>query len=418
MYSEWSSLADEIRSDYSSNEVLGVYPADSGKEVVSIVLKSLTSESSHPVTLTSHQQVKWTMEVIGCGLALPLSEHVLIHHCVDIYETWLSAIHKQEDSIPTPLKETPDEYARTIFQQLCHVFSPASQAASSNLSTSSSVVQLQLDNQTLLCSRVLRLFHVITQPSTKMNPDTWECFLSCLLRIANIMLAPPSEPNSLSTELKGLPIHVLFEAWLRACVVCFPRPQLWKSLQELCCHWRHHGTLASEWTKLVYTLTYQVINNLYTSKFLSNIEPSRERLDSYFNKIVTDMPHDVLIQTWYRMLHTLGNPVEVSYPHIIANLPAFKKSSENEGAGGGQRHNKVQPLPPAEANLAALPRIYQELMRGVASLVYLFLGQDISWNRWEETDGSEEEGRRKVKRHDSKDSGRGPLVAPQGMWYF
>lgn len=401
---------DEIRGEVTLDNVLNAYPFHAGKDVVSLILKSLTETpraKDLPVSLTTHEQVKWTMDVISYGLALPLSEHKLMHLCIDVYESWLSTVHEAKKSVPRALKETPDEYVQTIFKQLSQVFTPRPETTPSlNASLSSSTVQLLLDNQALLCKRVLSIFHqAVTDSRTKISRETWDCLLLCLLRINDITLAPPIEPNSIAVNLKALPVHVLFEAWLRACTQCFPRPQLWKSLHELCSQWRHHGVLANQWTRLVYTLTYNVIANLYTQDFLSDVHPSSLVLDTNFEKIVREMPYDVLVQCWYRILHTLGNPVELSYPQIIASLPAFQKHA-SEGEGHHQTHHRSkQHLSSTQPSLTALPRIYHELMRGVAKLVYLFLGQDAGWNDWDEVDvgygGVEDQ----LRRHDSTGKG-------------
>lgn len=401
MYSEWSSLVDAIKDEGSLNKALNAYPAHAGKDVVNIVLKSLTDPpraKDLPVSLITHDQVKWTMDVISYGLTLPLSEHKLMHLCVDVYDSWLSAIHEPKKSVPKPVKETPDIYVQTIFQQLSEVFTPRRELVGSvGVILSSSTVQLHLDNQAVLCKRVLSIFHqAITDSRTKMSRETWDCLLLCLLRTNHIILSPPPEPNSIAANLKAMPVHVLFEAWLRASSTCFPRPQLWKSLHELCCQWRHHGILANQWTRLSYTLTYQVITNLYTSDYLSDILPSNSRLDLDFRRLIAEMPYDVLVQCWYRMLHTLGNPVELSYPHILARLPAFQ---EHGLEGDGQLQRSKQQPHATQSHLAALPRIYHELMRGVATLVYLFLGQDVGWSEWDETDYGAD--RHSLKRHDS-----------------
>lgn len=412
MYSEWSSLVDEIRGEVALDNVLNAYPPHAGKDVVNIVLKSLTDApraKDLPVTLNTHDQVKWTMHVISYGLALPLFEHKLMHLCVDVYESWLSSIHGPKKSVPKPVRETPDVYVQTIFKQLSQVFTPRQETTPSmTASLSSSSIQLQLDNQSVLCQRVLSIFHqVVTDSRTKMVRGSWDCLLLCLLRINDIVLSPPLEANSVTANLRALPVHVLFEAWLRACTHCFPRPQLWKSLHELCGQWRHHGCLANQWTHLVYTLTYHVIANLYTQDFLSAVHPSNAMMDASFAKIVGEMPYDVLVQCWYRSLHTLGNPVELSYPNIIAKLPAFQKlSSERGGGEGGHHHHRSKQhlaAPSLQPNLAALPRIYHELMRGVATLVYLFLGQDVvEYNEWQEVDVGLEE---QLRRSDSTGKG-------------
>ncbi len=424
MYSEWSSLEDEIRGESALKNVLNAYPSHAGKDVVNIVLKSLTDApraKDLPVNLSTHDQVKWTMDVISYGLALPLSEHKLIHLCIDVYDSWLTAVgNEPKKSVPKVVKDAPDAYVQIIFKQLSQVFVPRQDGGSVGFSLSSAAIQVQAENQAVLCKRVLQICHlIVTTPRTKMSRETWDCLLLCLLRINNTILSPPQEPNSIAASLKALPVHVLFEAWLRACTKWFPRPQLWKSLHELCSSWRHHGCLAMQWTRLVYTLTFQVITNLYKEDYLSEIQPSFSRLDVDFKRIILMMPYDVLVQCWYRVVHALGNPVELSYPQIMARLPAFQAKGTSDALMHHHHHrdgeqgarSKNHPLPTPSSYLAALPRIYHELMRGVATLVYLFLGQDVVWNEWDETDGSGGAGLEdysQLKRHDS--SGKGECM--------
>lgn len=432
MYSEWSSLVDEIRDEKSSSldNVLKAYPTNVGKEVVKLVLKALNDSPPHSsstkdliavhlepaVALTTHQQVEWSMGVISYGLSLPLAEHDLMHLCIDTYEIWLTVVYDAKPAVPCSVKEEPNLYVQSMFRQLCQVFNKRPETVPSTGASSSSNVQLMLENQALLCNRVLRMLHnAVTQNTTRLSRESWDCLLRSLLRVTNLVLAPPIEPNSLATNLKSLPVHVLFEAWLQASVHAFPRPQLWKSLYQLCHHWRHHRCLANQWTRLVYTLTFKVISHLYTANYLREIDPSPVRLDKNFRRIVEHMPYDVSVQCWYRILHTLGDPVELAYPQSIANLPAFKKYAlEREE---GQRYRPPQ-LSPTQTSLAALPRIYHELMRGVATLVYLFLGKDVMWDEWEgEEDGGGggrgRGGNSGLHRNSSKDLSKGQ----QGKYY-
>lgn len=422
MYSEWSSLVDEIRGEISLDNVLSAYPAHAGKEVVSIVLKSLT-DTPHsrdlPISLLTHSQVKWTMDVISHGLTLPLSEHKLMHLCIDMYESWLSALHEPKKSVPKTVKDAPDAYIQIIFKQLTQVFTPRAETSTQgSVGLSNSSIQLLLDNQGVLCKRILSIFHhAVMDTQAKMTRESWDCLLLCLLRINDIVLTPPLEPNTVAANLKALPIQVLFEAWLRASTSWFPRPQLWKSLHELCGQWRHHGSLANQWTRLVYTLTYHVICNLYTKSFMGDVQPSP---DANFGRLVQMMPHDVLVQCWYRVLHMLGNPVELSYPHIIAKLPAFQKhlsDSLQHQQQQQQRSSKHHLHVTAQPYLASLPRIYYELMRGVATLVYLFLGQEISWTDWEEDVAGSYLGEQ-LKRHDSNSYKSSQGQERYMVWYI
>ena len=69
MYSEWSSLQDEIQSDGGNVSVLHKFPDVVGKDVAALVVRSLAQTLSvsvnngEPSNLTGEREVKWTMEV-------------------------------------------------------------------------------------------------------------------------------------------------------------------------------------------------------------------------------------------------------------------------------------------------------------------------------------------------------------------
>ena len=157
-------------------------------------------------------------------------------------------------------------------------------------------------------------------------------------------------------------IHVLFEAWLRACTAFFPAPHLWKSLRELCLHWRHHHCLAEEWSRLMYSLTFKVVCHLFSPRYLDHLQVQLEE-DSDYSLILQSVPSASLVQCWFRMLHTIGNPVELSYITTFSSLPAFQKVASESG-------DQFAALP------HDLPLIFHEAMKGVARMVYLFLGQE------------------------------------------
>ena len=410
MYSEWSSLVEEIRDEErrSLDDSLKAFPPEVGKGVVKLVLKSLNDPQSVPSSqkdsivmmdfckpLTTPRQVEWTMSVVSYGLSLSLSDHQLVHLCIDTYEVWITVVNKPEPSVPQPILDNPDLYVQAIFRQLCQVFDERLEIAQFSASGSGSIPSAgqALQNQEILCSRVLRMLHSnFVQNMARLSRESWDCLLTSLLHITDAILAPPYDANSLAVNLKELPINLLFGAWLQASIHAFPRPQLWKSLHEMCVQWRHHKTLAIQWLRLAYTLTYKVVGNLYTENYLSDIVCSPARMDSNFQKIIKPMPYDVSIQCWYRILHMLGDPVELAYPNTIASLPAFKKFQEKEGmaSGGGSVSSSSGRLRSSAASSSAAPltqacltnlhTIYHQLMRGVATLVFLFQGKDVSWD--------------------------------------
>lgn len=63
--------------------------------------------------------------MICFGLSLPLSEHDTIRDCVNVYCEWLTALQPSPKvSVPKPVVEDPDLYARRIIAHFHNLFVP------------------------------------------------------------------------------------------------------------------------------------------------------------------------------------------------------------------------------------------------------------------------------------------------------
>ena len=393
MYSEWVSLTENIRSEDSPETVLKKFPPQVGRDVVQSILKPLTDlgnsstvkniDSSLPPNrpvsnLTSREEVLWTMQVIGYGLTLSLNERALIVSCLEVYDSWLSALYRPRKTLPPPIVEDPGPYVQIIFKQFCYVFEPRIDMYTLLAAAyhGQAPIMAQMSNHAVLCDRVLQItHHLIRSKGTKLSRDSWNALLEYLLKILDISLSPPSDTASLGQMLCDKLIHVLFEAWLRCCGESFPTPALWKSLRELCCCWRHHPKVVQQWNKMMYSLTLGVIRHLYSPKYLADIASTLPSEEKDFKTFLEDMPKDCLVQSWFRLLHTLGNPVDLLYPNRLTSSPAFQKVA-TEFEKESQKH-KHPPPSPIQACLSTLPTIFHEAMKGIAALVYLFLGQEL-----------------------------------------
>lgn len=59
------------------------------------------------------------------GLSLPLSEHETIKDCVNVYCEWLTALYQvPRISVPKPICEDPNLYARKIINHFHKLFVP------------------------------------------------------------------------------------------------------------------------------------------------------------------------------------------------------------------------------------------------------------------------------------------------------
>ena len=125
----------------------------------------------------------------------------------------------------------------------------------------------------------------------------------------------------------------------------------------------------------MYSLTLAVIRHLYSPKYLAEVSATLPSEEKDFKVFLEEMPKDCLVQSWFRLLHTLGNPVDLLYPNRLTSSPAFQKvATEFEKESRKHRH---PPPSPIQGCLNLLPSIFHEVMKGVAALVYLFLAQEL-----------------------------------------
>lgn len=358
MYSEWTSLTLSFQNGEGNEErssVLDKFPVSSGKDVVLAVVKPLAAnlgitQASEPSVLSTDREVRWNMEVICYGLSLPISEHDTIRDCVNVYCEWLSALHPvPKISVPRPVCEDPNLYARKIIGHFHNLFIPRKNETPDAIS-----------RQAVLCHRVLRTLQHLAQVSTIMNQETWEALLVFLLAINNTILSPPTVKDDVGDQLCERVLSVLMELWLIACVRCFPAPPLWKTLREMCMNWRHRVPLVEQWNRVHLALTAKLLEYTYGPDF-----PRLKISDEDANLVPPDASHDCIAQSWYRFFHCLGNPVNLCRPAIISQTPKFLQYAIAS-------ETVVDPC--QHPCLSVLPQIFFKAIRGIAGQVDAFLG--------------------------------------------
>uniref|UniRef100_A0A667ZDS2 Ral GTPase-activating protein subunit beta n=1 Tax=Myripristis murdjan TaxID=586833 RepID=A0A667ZDS2_9TELE len=349
MYSEWRSLHLVVQSDQGHLSVLHTYPASVGTEVANAVVKPLGTAVSPVATeniLKTDKEVKWTMEVLCYGLTLPL-EGDTVKLCVDVYTDWMMALVSPRDSMPQPVVKEPNLYVQTILKHLYNVFVPRPEQHSLN--------------HIRLCQQVLTAVQKLARESVSMVRETWEVLLLFLLRINDTLLAPPTIGVGVAEKLADKLMAVLFEVWLLACARCFPTPPYWKTAREMLANWRHHPPVVEQWSRVACALTSRLLRFTHGPSF-----PPFKVPDEDANLIPVEMDNDCVAQTWYRFLHMLSNPVDLSNPAIVSTTPKFQEQFLNSS---GIPHEVV--LHPC---LKQLPQIFFRAMRGVSCLVDAFLG--------------------------------------------
>ncbi|XP_028171090.1 ral GTPase-activating protein subunit beta [Ostrinia furnacalis] len=353
MYSEWSSLPLEGGGR-------GVLGAVGGRDVVLAVVKQLASPEPSP--LTTDAEVEWVLEVIRYGLSLPLSSHEAVRDCVRVCCAWLAPLlppaapaQPPPPALPQPVRDHPHRYARKILAHLQNLFVPRPDESGDLIS-----------KQAVLCHRVLRLARSLAG-SAMLGAREWRSLLLLLLACASALLSPPAPHHSAAEQLCERVLCVLFEVWILACHRCFPSPPLWRTLRAQCVRWRHRAALTEQWARASLCLTARLLRHMYGPLF-----PAMPVSEEDATLIPADMSAEAVMQSWYRMLHTIGNPVDLCRPHLISQTPDFLQYSitAEEGARDPSQH----------PCLAALPSIFHKAMKGVAAHVDAFLGRgDCRW---------------------------------------
>uniref|UniRef100_A0A672MNC8 Ral GTPase activating protein non-catalytic subunit beta n=1 Tax=Sinocyclocheilus grahami TaxID=75366 RepID=A0A672MNC8_SINGR len=309
MYSEWRSLHLVVQNDQGHLRVLHTYPAGVGRDVANAVVRPLGSSlggAPSECLLKTDKEVKWTMEVLCYGLTLPLDGDT-VKLCVDVYTDWIMALVSPRDSIPQPIIKEPNLYVQTILKHLHNLFLPRSYSA------------------------LLSHFKLL---------------LKC----------------GIAEKLAEKLISVLFEVWFLACTRCFPTPPYWKTAREMLANWRHHPPVVEQWSKVIAALTSRLLRFMYGPSFPPFKVPEEDA-----SLIPAEMDNDCVGQTWYRFLHMLSNPVDLSNPVIVSSTPKFQ---EQLLGGNSVPHEVIQ-----HPCLKQLPQIFFRAMRGASCLVDAFLGK-------------------------------------------
>ncbi|XP_078491447.1 ral GTPase-activating protein subunit beta-like [Ciona intestinalis] len=123
------------------------------------------------------------MEVLCFGLSLSLSEYDTLRDCVTIYRAWLSIATQPKPNLPKPLHDDPLTYVRRMIDHLQNLFVPRLDGSTSH--------------QVSLCQSVLQTIQTIVRDSQLLDRETWNTLLMFVLKISDVLLAPPSQPSNI-----------------------------------------------------------------------------------------------------------------------------------------------------------------------------------------------------------------------------
>ncbi|XP_053593188.1 ral GTPase-activating protein subunit beta isoform X4 [Microplitis demolitor] len=365
MYSEWASLSALIqRGSDESRSVLEKLSPGAGREVALPVVRQLASnlgitQAAEPSPLTTDKEVQWCMEVICFGLSLPLAEHDTVRDCVNVYCEWLSALYASPKiSVPKPIVEDPNFYARKMISHFHNLFVPRKGEVWPFLYQDLGADTI--NRQAVLCHRVLRTLQQVARSPGTLESETWESLLLFLIGINDALLAPPAVREDAGEQLCERVLGVLLEVWLVACEKNFPSPPLWRTLRESCLRWRHRLALIEQWNRVCLALTAKLLNIMYGPSF-----PELKISEEDAQVVPPTMSDEAVAQAWYRLLRTVGDPVDLCRPAVISQTQAFLQYAIASP-------NVVDPC--HHPCLQSLPQIFLKAIKGIAGQVDAFLG--------------------------------------------
>lgn len=83
--------------------------------------------------------------------------------------------------------------------------------------------------------------------------------------------------------------------------------------------------------------------------------------------IPNGMTNDCIAQTWYRFLRTIGSPITLCSPSVVCKTPQFMNWVVSRGDGADPINHPC---------LLQLPQIFLKAIKGIASQVDAFLGNE------------------------------------------
>jgi len=350
MYNGWISDRPSIERECGEESVLNRFPPGVGRDVAVGIIKSLVHQkSASKEFFSSEKDLEWTMDVICFGLSMPLRDMELetIKNCVYLYLDWSSIFSsKPKPGIPCQIVNNKEYYFAKMLKHLANMFIPRDSSTTKY--------------QNKFCSRILSDLKSLIQEGN-LGKSSSEDTLRFYLGISGHLLSSPPMKGGLADMLCEHLINSLITVWLHISCHHFPSPTLWCTLQEMLLSWRHHHILIIQWNKLTYVLTCKVLGILfgphYSLPLLYKNDPTEPII------LPNNMSDDIAVQCWFRFLHCIGNPVDLTNVEKISNT--------NDFVLFGLEHGQD---PTSHPSLKSLPQSFVKSMQGVSVLVKMFLG--------------------------------------------
>ncbi|CAI2169829.1 5127_t:CDS:10 [Funneliformis geosporum] len=372
MFLKWISQLGLLEHDPDTN-VLAKFPLNVRKILISEITQTLLS-AHDPNLLSSTTHVKWVMEAVGQGFALPLEEMAITSNSKELYSQWLFEPNFRPAAIrdATGL-QAEQEFWQTIFHHYSLLYQPRLPSssvssvsstpttpgfpASANLSSSNFTV---LQRHIELCKGVLIVLTMAGRTlGSQFSEETWLVLLKVVLGITDGLLQEPlgitiPEGNlekkaaaNMADELCEHLLRVLFELWLRSKI---RNVEMWDIFKRCFNKWTHRQPPLSQWDAATLALTQRVIRLLYGPK--GGADMVNISVGGY--NVGLDLPTDFVYFAWYRMVYLISNPCILPSANFTLALSGIGKIIESFQRVG-QTYDQKSAQNDTEGSLMSIP---------------------------------------------------------------
>ncbi|KAJ3009267.1 hypothetical protein HKX48_008074 [Thoreauomyces humboldtii] len=332
----------------NDSDILSGFPLGVQRTLVTQVTQCLLPTASSATSnqlLTSPAHVRWAMEIVGQGFALPIDEAPVIWQAVEVYDSWL------HDHRPVGIREVEgtdveQRFWQTIFEQFSLIFQPRPKAEMQSSpwipdrtkgGKDASTTPHHADEHdpvgahVALCHAVLQILGSVGRTlGPQFSEETWIVLLKVMIGITDCLLREPVETEKstgtvqeqvgrgdrhttivydgeepavrMADELCEHLIRVLFELWLRSGLT---RVYMWDHLKRYFTMWTHRVPVIRQWNATILGLTQRVVGLLYgTTEGAGKVYID---VDEHYS-VTLDLSSEFVVYAWHRLSYIIGNP--------------------------------------------------------------------------------------------------------------
>ncbi|CAG8471515.1 1328_t:CDS:2 [Acaulospora colombiana] len=256
--------------------------------------------------------VRWAMEAIGQGFALPLEEMAITSNSKELYSQWLFEPNFRPAAVrdATGKREEQEFWQNPNTPTTSTPTTPGFPASANQTSSTFTYLQRHIE----LCKGVLI---VLTMAGRTLGPrfseETWLVLLKVVLGITDCLLHEPTSsvtPDvivekrtavTMADELCEHLLRVLFELWLRSRI---QEAEMWNIFKKCFNQWSHRPQALQQWNATILALTQRVVRLLYGPK--EGEEMVNISVGGY--NVGLDLPNEFVYFAWHRMIYLIDNP--------------------------------------------------------------------------------------------------------------